>query len=100
VWLARTGGPGAIAGAVAATGASLVLVPAGTPRGCAARGRIDRTLAYYATRIPVPLMSVDEAGRLERIVPLGAGLVATARQLLGSGPIVRGPSGIAPGLRR
>lgn len=100
VWLARSTGPGAIAEAVTATGAGLVLVPADTPRGRPARRCVDRTLAYYAARIPVPLVSVDQGGRIERVEPLATGLVATARQLLGTGSMVGRPAGIGAGVRR
>ena len=100
VWLARTSGPGAIADAVAATRALLVLVPADAPRSCAAAGRIDRTLAYYAARLPVPLASVDAGGRIESVAPLGSGLVATAHRLLGARASARPSAGIASGVQR
>lgn len=82
VWLARASGPGAIADAVGATGAALVLLSADPPRTGTVHRRIDRTLAYYATRIPVPVASIGTSGRLEPVAPLGCGLVASARSLL------------------
>jgi hypothetical protein len=82
VWLARTSGPGAIAAAVAATGAGLVLLCAEAPHESTVHRRVDRTLAYYATRIPVPVLSVGASGRPEPVAPLGCGLVVSARRLL------------------
>jgi hypothetical protein len=85
VWLARTSGPGAIADAVAATGAAMVLLCAEAPRAGTPLRRVDRTLAYYASRIPVPVLSVGTSGRPEPVAPLGCSLVASARRLLSGG---------------
>ncbi len=73
VWIARTAGPSAIAEAVGATGPALVLVASESIRGCGTARRLDRTLDYYAARIPVPVLSVDRDGRLARVRPLGSG---------------------------
>ncbi len=73
MWLARAPGPASIAEAVAATGAALVLVPAERAPTCGAIRRIDRTLDYYAARIPVPLIAVGRDGSLTRVAPLGGG---------------------------
>jgi hypothetical protein len=80
VWIARRNGPAAIAEAVSATGASAVLVAAGPCCGPGIRGRIDRTLAYYAGRLAVPLLVVDRAGRTTAVSPLGGGSGEASRE--------------------
>lgn len=71
-WLAATAGPAGIAEAVQRTGASLVLLPAELDRTGVSRRVIRRTLSYYACRVGAPLVSVDLAGRLCVVPPLGA----------------------------
>ena len=81
-WLAAGRGTRDLATAVQLTGAHLVLFP--PDRSSAARRIVRRTLPYYASRIDVPLLTVDAAGRVRLIEPL-------TRQLTGPlSPIVGG----------
>lgn len=72
VWLSRLVGPAGITKAVVTTGATVVFVPADPERTGVGGRAIRLTLAYYAARIPVPLVTVDTEGRIAIAAPLGS----------------------------
>ena len=71
VWLSRRSGPSGLAEAAAATGASLILIPAESDRRRSGRGRvIPLTLSYYAARVSAPLVAVRPDGSTMPVAPL------------------------------
>ncbi len=68
VWLPSRPGPAGVAEAVAATGASLIVVPARSRR----RAVLDRTLEYLAARVSAPVVKVAPDGAWAPVSPLGA----------------------------
>ena len=67
-WLADGRGTYALMRAIELTRAGLVLFP--PDRTSAHPHVIRRTLPYYASRIPVPLATVDAVGRIRLVEPL------------------------------
>jgi hypothetical protein len=67
-WLAGGRGTRELVTAVELTRSGLVLFP--PDRASALRRVVRRTLPYYASRIPVPLATVDAAGRIQLVEPL------------------------------
>ena len=90
VWLTgRAISPGT-AEAAAFSRAALVLMPAEVDRP----GVLRRTLDYRATRIGVPLLAVDAAGRLTRVRPLGERRVEDGHRGPETLPAARTPPGL------
>jgi hypothetical protein len=90
VWLTGRAISAGTAEAAAFSRASLVLMPAEVDRP----GVLRRTLDYRATRIGVPLLAVDAAGRLSRVRPLGERPVEDRHRGPEALPAARTPPGL------
>ena len=90
VWLTGRAISAGTAEAAAVSRAALVLMPAEVDRP----GVLRRTLDYRATRIGVPLLAVDPAGRLTMVRPLGERRVEDRQRGSQALPAARTPPGL------